>query len=88
MLGLKKILRPKKFWVQKNFESMKLWDEKIFGPKQFLVQRKDFGCEKKSLVIKKSLDLKEFWLQGKLLSKNIGEEKLSPGQMLQGQMSL
>ena len=44
-----------------------------------LVVKKKFGY-------KKSLDLKEFWLQGKLLSKNIGEKKLSPGQMLQGQM--
>ena len=51
----------------------------------FFGQRKDFGCEK-DFCHKKSLDLKGFWLQGKVLSKNIGEKKLSPGQMLQGQM--
>ena len=82
MLCLKKILGLNNICVQKKFESIELWDEKII-----LVQRKDFGCEKK-FGHKKSLDLKEFWLQGKFLSKNIGEEKLSPRQMLQGQMSL
>ena len=46
-MGLKKILGLKNFWFQKKFESVELWDKKIFGPKQCLVQRKDFGCVKK-----------------------------------------
>ena len=82
MLCLKKILGLNNIWVQKKFESIELWDEKKFQSKEkILVVKKKFGH-------KKSLDLKQFWLQGKFLSKNIGEEKLSPRQMLQGQMSL
>ena len=58
----------------------------ILAQKLF-VQRKDFDCEK-DFCQKNSFDLKGFWLQGRFLSKNVGEEKLSPGQMLRGQMLL
>ena len=57
------------------------------GPKMIFAQRKVFGFEK-DFCHKKPLDLKGFRLQGNFLSKNIGEEKLLPGQMLRGQMSL
>ena len=65
----------------------KNWSQTILGPKcldlnQFGVQ---FGREK-DFCLKKSL--KDFGCQENFLYKNIGEEKLSPGQMLQGQMSL
>ena len=92
-LWVQKSVGPKQFqvkniWVLNNLESKKNLESKHnFGPNTFFVQRKDFGREK-NFGHKNSLDLKEFWLQGKLLSKNFGEEKLSPGQMLQGQMSL
>ena len=57
------------------FESIELWDEKNVVPNNFR-SKEEILVVKKKFGHKKSLDLKEFWLQGKFLSKNIGEEKL------------
>ena len=70
------------------FASKTVWSPtKIFGLKIILAQKR-FLAKEKIWVVKKNCHKKELWVQGKFLSKNFGEEKFSPGQMMQGKMSL
>ena len=73
MLVLKKILGPKKFWVQKNFGSKKVLVHRIMGRKKCWSQT-NLGPKKRFWLWKKfghskSLDLKEFWYQGNFCPK-------------------